>query len=96
MEAGAEFGFHTGWEVPHWYAKPCDDAGYKPSYYRTNWFEPVGREVDQVLNKVGILDLSAFAKIEVKGKGAAVFLDHMVANKLPPVSYDRSCSGQVA
>ncbi len=78
-------GFHSGWEVPHWYAKPGDDVGYKPSFYRTNWFEPVGRECELVLNKVGIADLSAFAKIEIKGKDAAKFLDYIVANKLPPV-----------
>ena len=79
-------GFHNGWEVPHWYYQAGDEEGYKPSYYRTNWFEPVRRECELVLNGVGIADLSAFAKIDVTGSGATEFLDHLVANKLPPVS----------
>lgn len=79
-------GFHSGWEVPHWFVQPGDDPGYKPSFYRTNWFEPVGREVELVLNRVAIADLSAFAKIEVKGKDATAFMDYLVANKLPAVN----------
>ena len=79
-------GFHSGWEVPHWFVQPGDDPGYKPSFYRTNWFEPVGREVELVLNRVAIADLSAFAKIEVKGKDATMFMDYLVANKLPAVN----------
>lgn len=78
-------GFHNGWEVPHWYCKPGDEKGYKPSYYRTNWFEPVRRECEQVLKGVAIADLSAFAKLEVTGSGSTEFLDYLVANKLPPV-----------
>ena len=80
-------GFHNGWEVPHWYYQPGDEEGYKPSYYRTNWFNPVGRECEMVLKGVGIADLSAFAKIDVTGSGATEFLDHLVANKLPQVRY---------
>ena len=38
-----------------------------------------------VLNRVGIIDLTPFGKIEVSGNDAAAFLDVMVANKLPKV-----------
>lgn len=85
VERGAEMGFHVGWDQPNWFALPGDDAGYRPSFRRTNWFEPVGREYDLVLNKVGIIDLSPFGKFEVKGKDAAEFLNVMVANVLPKV-----------
>ena len=78
-------GFHVGWEQPNWFALPGDEAGYRPSFRRTNWFEPVGREYDLVLNKVGIIDLTPFGKFEVKGKDASKFLDFMVANVLPKV-----------
>ena len=81
-------GFHVGWEQPNWFALPGDEAGYKPSFRRTNWFEPVGREYDLVLNKVGIIDLTPFGKFEVKGKDASKFLDFMVANVLPKVIYN--------
>jgi len=85
VERGAEMGFHVGWEQPNWFALSGDDGGYKPSFRRTNWFEPVGREYDLVLNKVGVIDLTPFGKFEVKGKDASRFLDVMVANVLPKV-----------
>ena len=84
-KAGAQYTFSTGWEVPKWYALEGDDASYKPSYFRTNWHEPVAREVRNTMENVSIADITAFAKISVKGKGAAQFLDYMVANKLPKV-----------
>ena len=74
-----------GWEQPAWFALPGDDAGYKPSYRRTNWFKPVGRECDLVMNKVGLIDLTPFGKIEVKGKDAHEFMDRICANAIPKV-----------
>ena len=57
-ERGAEYGFHGGWEQPHWFAHPGDEAGYKPSFRRTNWFEPVARECDMVLSYKEIISVS--------------------------------------
>lgn len=85
VEKGAEMGVHAGWEQPNWFAKPGDQAGYQPSFHRTNWFEPVGRECALVLNKVGVIDLTPFGKFEITGSQASEFLDYMVANKLPKV-----------
>lgn len=79
-------GFHVGWEQPNWFALPGDEAGYKPSFRRTNWFEPVRREYNLVLDRAGIIDLSPFGKFEVKGKDAAKFLDFLFANTLPKVT----------
>ena len=36
-QRGAEFGFHSGWEQPNWFALPGDQPGYVPSFRRTNW-----------------------------------------------------------
>jgi len=36
-QRGAEFGFHSGWEQPNWFAQPADLPGYVPSFRRTNW-----------------------------------------------------------
>lgn len=80
-------GFHVGWEQPNWFVQPGDEGGYKPSFRRTNWFEPVGREVHLVLNNVGVIDVSTFGKFEVTGKDAADFLDIMFANSLPKVEF---------
>ena len=36
-DRGAEFGFHSGWEQPNWFALAGDQPGYIPSFRRTNW-----------------------------------------------------------
>ena len=77
-------GVHAGWEQPNWFSQP-GEGGYKPSFRRTNWFEPVGRECELVLNNVGVIDLTPFGKFEITGSQATEFLDFMVANKLPKV-----------
>ncbi|KAF8793582.1 Dimethylglycine dehydrogenase like protein [Argiope bruennichi] len=82
---GAEMGFHAGWEQPAWFSTKSDEKGYRPSFRRTNWFDAVGRECGLVMNRVGILDLTPFAKIDAKGPDAATFLDKMLANKLPKI-----------
>ena len=84
-ERGAQMGMRNGWEQPNWFAGPGDESGYKPSFRRTNWFEPVGRECELVLSKVGIIDLCPYGKIEVSGKEAALFLDMIFSNELPKV-----------
>ncbi|XP_078379447.1 dimethylglycine dehydrogenase, mitochondrial-like [Oculina patagonica] len=86
-ERGAQMGLRAGWEQPNWFALPGDEPGYKPSFRRTNWFEPVGRECNMVLNKVGIIDLSPYGKIEVKGKDASAFMDMIFANELPKMGH---------
>ncbi|XP_059214556.1 dimethylglycine dehydrogenase, mitochondrial [Centropristis striata] len=78
-------GFHAGWEQPHYFYKPGDDIGYKPSFRRTNWFAPVGRECKLVMDKVGVIDLTPFAKFMVKGKDSHKLLDRLFANTMPKV-----------
>uniref|UniRef100_UPI0037E72A67 dimethylglycine dehydrogenase, mitochondrial n=1 Tax=Semicossyphus pulcher TaxID=241346 RepID=UPI0037E72A67 len=78
-------GFHAGWEQPHWFYKPGDDVGYKPSFKRTNWFAPVGRECKLVMEKVGVIDLTPFGKFVVKGKDSQKLLDRLFANTMPKV-----------
>nr|XP_006819782.1 PREDICTED: dimethylglycine dehydrogenase, mitochondrial-like [Saccoglossus kowalevskii] len=84
-ERGAEFSFHAGWEQPSWFALPGDEAGYKPSFRRTNWFEPVGRECRMVMEKAGIIDLTPFGKFEIEGKDAMNLMDYVFANNMPKV-----------
>ncbi|CAH2297270.1 dimethylglycine dehydrogenase, mitochondrial [Pelobates cultripes] len=87
LKTKCSMGFHAGWEQPHWFYKPGDDVGYKPSFRRTNWFEPVRREYYQVMEKVGVIDLTPFGKFTVKGRDAVNFLDHVFANTLPKVGF---------
>jgi dimethylglycine dehydrogenase len=65
---------------------PADADGVireKWSFRRSNYFEHVGNEVKNVTEKVGLLDLTAFAKMEVSGPGARAFLDGILANRIP-------------
>ncbi len=82
-DLGAVFGQKFGWERPNWFAPegtpPVDDWSFR----RSKWFEHVGAECRNVMENVGLLDMTAFAKARVSGPGAAAFLDHLVANRIP-------------
>jgi dimethylglycine dehydrogenase len=82
-EMGGVFGLNYGWEHPLWFSK--DGAGATESYgfERQDWFEPVGDECRALRESVGIIDVSNFAKYEVKGEAAGEWLDRIVANKVP-------------
>ena len=62
---------------------PGEKVREKWSFRRSNYFEFVGAECRQVSEKVGLLDMSAFAKTEVSGPGAAAWLDSLLTNRLP-------------
>ncbi len=53
------------------------------SFRRSNYFEHVGNECKNVMENVGILDMSAFAKCFVSGPGARDWLDGLMANRIP-------------
>ena len=57
----------------------------KWSFRRSNYFEHVGAECRHVTTKVGLQDMSAFAKFEVSGPGAEAWLDGLFTNKVPCV-----------
>ncbi|MBN3322733.1 M2GD protein, partial [Atractosteus spatula] len=85
LKSKASMGFHSGWEQPHWFYKPGDETGYRPSFRRTNWFKPIGRECRLVMEKVGVIDLTPFGKFTVKGKDSIQLLDRLFANVVPKV-----------
>ncbi|WP_020592153.1 GcvT family protein [Kiloniella laminariae] len=55
----------------------------KWSFRRSNYFEFVGQECKNVEENVGLLDMSAFSKFIVQGRGAEAWLESLVANKIP-------------
>ncbi|MGQ3142816.1 GcvT family protein [Rhizobium oryzihabitans] len=69
----------------HNHAPPLADGRIveKWSFRRSNYFEHVGNEVKNVTQNVGVLDMSAFAKMEVSGPGARAWLDSILANIVP-------------
>ncbi len=63
--------------------KPGERPKEKWSFRRSNYFEHVGNECKHVQEKVGVLDMSAFAKCFVTGPGAEAWLDSLFANRIP-------------
>jgi dimethylglycine dehydrogenase len=82
-DLGAMFGQKFGWERPNWFAPKGTPQEDHWSFRRSKWFEPVGAECRNVMENVGLLDMSAFAKARVSGPGAEAFLDRLVANRIP-------------
>lgn len=67
------------------HSKPLEDGRVveKNSFRRSNYFEFVGQECRHVNSKVGVLDMSAFAKCLVSGPGAEAWLESLFANRIP-------------
>jgi len=72
-----------GHERPRWFAK--DGVAQEDHYsFRHNVLhDVVGAESQAVHERVGIMDISAFTKVEVAGPGTEALLDRLVANRLP-------------
>jgi dimethylglycine dehydrogenase len=70
-----------GWERPKWFSP--DGRAEVSGYRRNNVFELIAGEVAAVHRRVGLLDLSGFAKYEVSGRDAESFLNRVCANRIP-------------
>ena len=77
---GACHGEVAGWERPNWYAPEPGLASYEYSYGRQNWFEHSAAEHRTVRERVGLFDLSSFAKFRLQGRDAARVLNYVCAN----------------
>ncbi len=82
---GAEFGAYGGWERADWFPRDGDTRGPANSYERQHWFATVGAECRHVATHVGLLDLPGFARFEIRGTGAAAWLDRLTISRLPRV-----------
>ncbi len=81
--AGAVFGDYFGWECPNYFSEAPEDAYEKPSWKRTNAFPYVAAECEHVMNHVGLLDLTRFAKTKICAAGAEDWLNRMTCQKVP-------------
>lgn len=87
QEAGAVFGAYNGWERANWYARPGDDTSEDATHTWDRagpWEQRVREECEMVRDKCGVLPISGFSRIEVKGDGARDFIDSLTASRLPP------------
>ena len=83
--AGAVFGTKAGWERAdlHRPGEPATRNGRLPrerGWVRPDWFDRVGEEHRAVRERVGIIDLSSFGKIDLSGPGALALLQRTMAN----------------
>lgn len=82
-EKGAVFEEVYGWERPRWFARNGLEQRDYYSFRRPAWHGVVSDEVRAVRERAGLMDISAFTKIEVSGPDAERFLDRLVPNRLP-------------
>ena len=69
-----------GWERPKWFS--LDGRAEECGFRRNNLFETVAAECRAVRERVGVLDLSSFAKYDVTGTGAESYLNRGFANRV--------------
>ena len=67
-KAGACFGDSAGYERPMWFALNKEKAEFKYSYNYQNWYPSVEFETKNTRKNVGLFDLTAFSKYDLKGK----------------------------
>ncbi len=83
---GARFGARGGYERAVYFDLAGELGPEKLSFRRESiWHGVVAQEVQAVRERVGILDLAGFTKLELKGTGAAAHLDRLTCSKLPKV-----------
>jgi dimethylglycine dehydrogenase len=80
---GAVFEEVYGHERPRWFARDGVEQRDHYSFRRNVVHDVVAAEVRAVRERVGIMDITAFTKVEVSGRDAAAFLDRLIANRLP-------------
>ena len=81
----AVMGDSWGLETPLWFAASADEAHDVVSFHRSNDFEPIANEVCQSREKVGVTEISNFAKYKITGPGAEQFLSKLMTNIMPKV-----------
>jgi dimethylglycine dehydrogenase len=82
--AGACLGVVWGMETPQYFAPDRPGFVEQPSLRRSNAQDIVAAEVAATRTAAGLLDTNVYARYEVAGAGAEVWLDHLLANRLPP------------
>ena len=80
---GAVYEEVFGFERPRWFARDGVAQQDHYSFRRNLVHDMIEAEVKAVREAVGIMDVTAFTKVEVSGPAAAALLDRLVANKLP-------------
>ena len=78
--AGAFFGAPAWWERPLWFALNETEKEFHYSYGGQCWWKAAQRECKVLENAVGLMELSPFSKIDVKGPDALALLQLLCVN----------------
>lgn len=78
---GAVYTEINGWERAKWFS--LDGREEEVGFRHNNVFDVVSEECRAVRERVGIMELSTFAKYEVSGADAADMLNRISANRMP-------------
>lgn len=70
-------------ERPRWFARDGVEQRDHYSFRRTPVDDLVAAEIKAVRERVGIMDVTAFTKVEVVGPDAYALLDRLTANRMP-------------
>ena len=87
QDLGAVFGTKNGWERADFFepGKPSRRAGADQrafGFTKPPWFERLREEHEAFRERVGIIDMTSFGKIEVSGPGALPLLERVADNRI--------------
>ncbi|TME54021.1 MAG: FAD-dependent oxidoreductase [Chloroflexi bacterium] len=84
-ELGAAFGEKSGWERANWFdpnAARADESLRPRGWAGRLWSPAIGAEHRACRETAALFDFTSFAKIEVRGAGAAAFLERLSDNRV--------------
>jgi 4-methylaminobutanoate oxidase (formaldehyde-forming) len=82
---GAFFGEKSGWERVNYYTvneNPQFELLRPTGWAGKNWSTAIITEALATRDKLGLYDVSSFSKIDIKGPGAAAWLEYLCANNI--------------
>ena len=80
--AGAVFGAPAGWERPLWFARDDSESRIRNSYGAQHWWPAAEHEAGAIRDGVGLLELTPFTKIDVRGTDALTLLQRLCTNEI--------------
>ena len=91
VSQGAVMGDSFGLENVLWFANSKEDAYEDPTIKRSRSHEYVSKEVVNVRENVGVIELANFSKHEFKGKESRKYLDYVLAGRIPKLGRISLC-----
>jgi 4-methylaminobutanoate oxidase (formaldehyde-forming) len=84
-DLGCSFGEKSSWERPNWfepYAAAGDESLRPRGWAGMHWSPAIGVEALACRDTAVLFDETSFSKMELRGRGAAGFLDRVCANEM--------------